>query len=456
MKENATEEKYIRMTQTPVHKLIIKLSIPTIVSMLITAVYNITDTYFVSQIGTSASGAVGVSFALMAIIQAVGFTLGIGSGNYIARLLGEKNYKKAERVVATAFFSALILGTLLSILVVLFIDKLVFFLGATETIAPYAKRYIQYIALGMPYMTASFVMNLQMRFQGSAFYSMIGIAIGSVINIILDPIFIFYLGWGISGAAIATIIGQLISFIILLYMVQKKPAVVRIKWKGFSPRWAIYKEILRGGLPSFYRQSLSSVSMIFLNQSAGIFGDPAVAAMAIVMRTMQLAYSVLLGLGQGFQPVCGFNFGAKRFDRVIESFWVCVKIAFVVTLTASLVGMVLSRQIITVFRREDIEVIRIGTLALRLQWMTYPLLTWIIIVNMLLQTIGKGIPASIVSISRQGMFFIPAVLILPKIMGVLGIQISQPISDICSFLLAVPIGRYVLKELEKLKNANNT
>lgn len=447
----SAEDKFKIMTQTPVPKLVFSLAVPTVMSMLITSIYNMADTFFVSQIGTSASGAVGIAFSLMAIIQAIGFTLGMGSGNYISRLLGQKNTQYASKVAATGFFTALFMGSALTLIGLLFLNPLVYALGATDTIAPYARDYIRYILIGIPYMTASFVLNNLLRFQGSAFYAMLGIGTGGILNILLDPVFIFGLDMGTGGAALATIISQFVSFCILFYN-SGIGGTIKIYFKDFTPKWKIYKEILRGGLPSFYRQSLGSAAMICLNFSAGPFGDAAIAAMSIVARVFQFALSAMLGFGQGFQPVCGFNYGAKRYDRVLDAFWFCVKVSAVGLFTISTVGFAFSPQIITVFRREDLEVIAIGTRAFRLQCISFSLSAWIIMINMLLQTIGKGTLASIVAISRQGMFFIPSILILPNLFGLLGVQISQLVSDILSFLLTVPIGISIIKELKAQQN----
>lgn len=447
---NIADEKYQKMTQMPVRKLIINLSIPTIISMMISSIYNMADTFFVGQIGTSATGAVGISFSLMAIIQAIGFTLGMGSGNYISRLLGQRDTEDACKVAATSFFTALGMGAILTVLGLIFLDPLVRILGATPTILPYAKDYVRYILLGAPFMTASFVLNNILRFQGSAFYSMFGIAIGGVLNIALDPLFIFGFGMGTGGAALATIISQFISFCVLLFA-SGKGGTIKISLKNFTPDWAIYKEIFRTGLPSFYRQGLASIATICLNLSAGPFGDAAIAAMSVVTRVFMFALSMLLGFGQGFQPVCGFNYGAKLYGRVLEAFWFCVKVAAVALIFISIIGFIFAPQIISVFRKDDLEVIAIGTTALRLQCLTFPLSSWIIMNNMLLQTIGKSRKASILALARQGLFFLPSILVLPQLLGLLGIQLSQPIADLCTFLLAVPLGISVIHELQILK-----
>ena len=441
------DEKYKKMTETPIPRLICGLAVPTIATMLITSIYNMADTFFVGKIGTSATGAVGIAFSLMAMIQAIGFTLGQGSGNYISRLLGEKETESASKVAATGFFTALVLGAFLMVLGLIFLDPLVYALGATDTIAPYARDYVKFILIGMPYMAASLVLNNLLRFQGSAFYGMLGIGTGGLINIGLDPLFIFGFNMGVAGAALATIISQFISFLILLINCSLG-GNIKISFRNFTPAWEIYREILRGGLPSFYRQGLASVSTMVLNFSAGPYGDAAIAAMSIVTRVFQFALSAMLGFGQGYQPVCGFNYGAKRYDRVLKGFWFCVKTAVVVLLVMGVLGFIFAPEIISVFRKDDPEVISFGTTALRFQSTTFVLSAWIVMCNMLMQTIGKGTKASLLAISRQGLFLLPALAILPPIIGPLGIQMAQSVSDLCSFLLAVPLGISVIKELK--------
>jgi putative MATE family efflux protein len=433
--------------------LVSSLAVPTIISMLITSIYNMADTFFVGRIGTSASGAVGIAFSLMAVIQAIGFTIGTGSGNYISRLLGQKDRQLASKVAATGFFTALGLGTLLAIIGLIFLEPLVYALGATRTIAPYAKSYIRYILIGMPFMAASIVLNCILRFQGSAYFAMLGIGTGGILNIILDPIFIFGLDMGTGGAALATIISQFVSFCILLFNSGIR-GNIKIFYRNITPTWEIYKEILRGGLPSFYRQSLASVAMICLNNSAGPFGDAAIAAMSIVTRTFQFAMSAIIGFGQGFQPVCGFNYGAKRYDRVLDAFWFCFKTSAIAMTAIAAIGFVFSTQVISIFRKEDIDVITIGSRALRFQCLVFPLSAWTIMTNMLLQTIGKGTQASIVAISRQGLFFVPAIIILPRVLGIVGIQICQPVADVISFLVALLMGSITLKEIKSQKRYN--
>lgn len=441
------DEKFRMMTQKPVEPLIWSLAIPTIISMLISSIYNMADTFFVSKISTSASGAVGVAFSLMSIIQAIGFTFGAGSGNYISRLLGQKNKSLASKVAATGFFTSFALSIALSVLGTIYLDRLVYALGATHTIAPFAKDYVRYILIGMPFMVSSLVLNQILRYQGSAYYAAIGIGLGGILNIILDPIFIFKLEMGISGASLATIISQFISFSLLLWNCRIGENI-RIKFQNFSPTVKIYKTIFRDGLPSFYRQFLSSAAMIYLNFATGSFGDAAVAAISIVARIYQFLVSAARGFGQGFQPVCGFNYGAKYYDRVLKAFWFCVKEIAILFTLLGMAGFILAPQIIKLFRKEDLELITIGARALQFQCLALPLSAGIITSNMFLQNIGKGTRAALVSISRQGLFFFPTILLLRKQFGLVGIQMSQPFADLFTFIFATIMTISILKEIK--------
>lgn len=442
------EEKFQMMTQSPIPGLVGKLAVPTIISMLITSIYNMADTFFVSQIGTSATAAVGIVFPLMSIIQAIGFFFGHGSGNSISRKLGEKDTHEASRLASVGFFLALLTGLCITCLGLIFINPLAAALGATPTSIDYVKQYLRIILLGAPWMTASLVLNNQLRFQGSAFYAMIGIGTGGILNMLLDPLLIFVFKLGISGAAIATIFSQFVSFCLLLAGT-RQGGNIRIRFSSFRVSGERLAVIAGGGLPSLFRQGLGSVSVVALNLAARPYGDAAIAAMSIVSRISFFAASAMIGFGQGFQPVCGFNYGAKRYDRVREAFWFCMKFAAVILTLLAIAGFVLAEPLITGFRKDDADVIRIGTLALKLQCITFPLQSWIILNNMMLQTIGKTFKASLLAMSRQGLFFIPAILILPLLFGIVGIQISQPVADIISFLLALPLGIGTLRELKQ-------
>lgn len=452
-KKNMTqEEKVTYMTTKAVPPLICELAVPTIISMLVTAFYNMADTFFVGKINTQSTAAVGIVFTVMALIQSCGFFFGHGTGNFISRKLGAREYKDAEVMAATGFFLAFICGIVFAALGLVFLNPLAVALGSTPTILPYTREYLRIILMGTPFMMSSFVLNNQLRFQGSASYSMIGIVTGAVVNIVLDPIFIFCFNMGVSGAALATVISQVISFV-MLYIGTLRGGNIRIQFHNFKPSLGNVYEIARGGFPSLCRQGLASISGIFLNHMAGtyggIHGDAAIAAMSIVTRVTMFANSALIGFGQGFQPVCGMNYGAKKYDRVREGYWFCVKYAFVFLVIVATAGFVFSKQIITVFRKDDFEVIRIGTIALKLHCVAFPLSAWIVMCNMMLQSMGRAAKASVVAAARQGLFFVPLIFILPHFLGLFGVQICQMFSDIGAFALSLPIGLSELKRLKK-------
>lgn len=443
-----SRDNYEKMTKEPIPKLIGSLCVPTIISMLITSLYNMADTFFMGRINTQCTAAVGVSFSIMAVIQAVGFFFGHGSGNYMSRKLGAHDPDSARRMASTGFFFALIAGFLIFLFGELFLTDLSVWLGSTPTILPYTERFLGIIFIGAPFMTASLVLNNQMRFQGNALYAMVGIVSGALLNIILEPLFIFVLGLGITGAAIGTVISQIFSFFLLLYM-DHKGNNISIHYKYFAPSLQAFSEIIRGGLPSLARQGLACVSTIFLNKAAGAYGDAAIAGMSIVTRLFLFINSFVVGFGQGFQPVCGFNYGAGLNKRVIYGFWFCVKTGFCFLLIMAIAGYCFAPEVVEAFRKGDPEVTAVGTAALKWQLITLPLSSWIILSNMMLQTLRKPVRATIMAASRQGLFFIPAILILSHYLGLNGVEMSQMVSDICATLIAIPLTGSVLRELKK-------
>ena len=444
------ELHYKKMTETPVSRLILNLGIPTTISMLITSIYNMADTFFVSQLGTSASGAVGVIFSAMAIIQAVAFTIGMGSGSNVSRELGAGRDEEAHKFCAVGVVTAFVTGMVLCAVCLSNIDWLVRFLGATETIAPYAVDYATYIFYGAPFMMASFAMNNMLRFQGLAAYGMVGITTGGILNMILDPILIFGFNLGTAGAAIATAISQFVSFSILLAMCNTRPDAITIRLRNFKPTLKMYGRILNNGLPSLGRQGIASVSTIILNTTAGAWGDAAIAALSIVSRFVMFINSAVIGFGQGFQPVCGFNFGAGKYSRVREAFRFAVRGATIILLCLVIIALPFSRLIVTVFRADDPEVIRIGTLSMQLQLSTMPLWGMIVMGNMFTQSIGYGVRATIISAARQGFCLIPLLLILPPVFGLVGLQICQPIADVLTFFLSLLIVGSILRQMKTM------
>lgn len=441
------DAQYKKMTEEPVSRLILTLAVPTIVSMMVTAVYNTADTYFVSQLGTSASGAVGIVMSLMGMIQSFGFLIGMGAGSWMSRLLGEKKDAFATEVAASGFYFSLALGIVIAVLGILFLDPLVMLLGATETIRPYAMEYAQYILYAAPFLIASLTLNKMLCAEGKARFAMIGIAFGGVLNMFLDPLFIFVFHMGIAGAAVATALSQAISFFILLYMFLSGRTIAKLNLRSASKSAVRYGQIMKYGLPSFFRQGLGSVAMIAMNWQAAVYGDSAVSAMAIVTKIFMLVFSVLIGFGQGYQPVAGYNYGAKQYTRVKASFLFMTKTATFFMIVFGIIGYFTAPLLIKMFIATDPEVVRIGTEAMRLQCLAMPFLPLSVCCNMTFQTIGKSALATFLASARQGYVFLPLVAVLPFFFGILGIQLSQPVSDVISFLICIPFTRRFFSEL---------
>lgn len=444
------KEQFERMTTAPVSRLIMRLSGPTILSMMVTAIYNLADTFFVSQLGTSASAAVGIVFSVMAIIQAVGFTLGMGSASLISRRLGERKNEEANIIGSSAFAAALIFGSLLAVIGQIFINQIMRLLGATETILPYARNYARYIFLGAPLMAVQFVMNNELRSEGKAAFSMIALTTGGIINLLLDPVFIFLLKLGTKGAAIATLISQSISFCIFIQFYIRKKSIVRYSVKYISKKISVYWSIISNGLPSLFRQGLASVATVLLNRSASVYSDAAIAGMSITMRIVMLVAGIMIGIGQGFTPVSGYNYGAKKYDRVKKAYLFTVEAGFVVMSLLAFFIIIYAPQIIRLFR-DDPDVIKVGSTALRYQCYALPLHCLIIGTNMLMQSTGNIVPATFLSCNRQGIYFIPAILILPRLFGITGVEISQMVSDILSVITAIPYLIWFFRKLDRLK-----
>lgn len=421
------------------------MAIPTIISMLLTSMYNLVDTFFVGKINTQSTAAVGIVFSVMFFIQAFSFFFGNGSGNYISRQLGAQNTKDAEVMASTGLFYTLVFSLIVMLLGWFFLEPISILLGSTPTILPYTRQYLGISLLGTPFIMGTFCINNQMRFQGFTKYSVYGAISGSIINCLLDPVFIFGFSMGVSGAAVASVIGQICGFVIMLIMSQKE-GVIHYTHRRISFEGRFVKEIIAGGTPSISRQGLASVSTIALNSVAGNYGDAAIAAMSIVTRISMFIFSVIVGLGQGFQPMCGFCYGAKLYDRVKEGFWFSTKIGTLFLLFWSVVLIIFSGEVVSLFR-DDPEVIAIGIPALRYQMIIFPACSFMLMANMMMQTCRKTIRANILAASRQGLFFIPLIFVLPYFYGLFGVEICQAVSDVISLIVTIPIVWSAFKEM---------
>lgn len=450
-KATSADEMHIQMTTKPVGKLVLSMAVPNIVAMLVSSIYNMVDTYFVSQVSISASAAVGIVFPLFFIIQALSMTFAIGGGSYIARSLGKGDIDTANRTLSTSFILSVVIGSVIGIFSIIFMTPLMKFLGATPTALPYAIDYAFYVIIATPFFSASFVLQAILRQEGSARLAMFGMAAGSILNMIFDPIFIFTLDLGIKGAALATSLSQMISFTILFSFILRKKSITHLKISLFTPSKKILSEILKIGSPSFLSMGILSIAPILLNKAASVYGDIALGSIIIVNRLITNVVSAVNAYGQGFQPVCGYNYGAKLFDRVKSAFKFTVTTSVIVLTGISILGYVFAPQIITLFRSDDPEFIRIGSTIMRATCATLPFVTFITISNMLFQSCGKALKAAILSLSRQGFCFIPYILILPRYFQLNGVIFSQPLADLTAFLISIPLTIGLFKELSNNK-----
>lgn len=441
-----TSSQYEKMINTDVAPLIARLCVPSILTMLVTNIYNLADTAFVGRLGTSASGAVGVVFGFMTMIQAIGFVFGQGAGSIIARLLGQQENDKATVIASTGFFFSFGSGILLSIVSWLLLDPLVRLLGSTPTIAYHAKIYISYILAATPFMSASFTMNQILRYEGKAALGMIGMMVGGILNIIGDPILMFVFKMDIAGAGLSTALSQMAGFCVLLGIYIRGKSVCRITWKKVSFDRKQILEILATGLPSLLRQGLNSVTTMVLNGQAAVYGDAAIAAMSIVNRIIHFIFSIALGIGHGFQPVSGFNYGAGRYSRVRRAFrvtvimaetFVGVSVVFLIIWSGSLIGLF----------RDDPAVIGIGTRALRVQGLSLLLLPMSMATEMLYQSTGQKLGASVLSLLRGGLIFIPSILILARLRGLYGIEEAQAVAFAGAFLPSFLFMRRLFRQM---------
>ncbi len=451
----AGETQFAKMTQTPIPALISRLAVPTVISMLVSSLYNMADTFFVSRIGTSAGAAVGIVFSVMAVIQALGFTIGMGTGSLLSRLLGQKDIDAADKIVSIGFFTAIFLGLCISVPGLIFLESFMVFLGSTPTILPFAKSYAFYILLGAPLMCGAFILNNILRAEGKAAFSMVGLTTGGILNILLDPIFIFVFGMGTAGAGAATLISQTISFCILLQFILRGKSVSRISVFNIPGSRQLFSSavlITSTGFPSLCRQGLASISTMMLNRRASLYGDAVVAGFAIVLRITMFISSIMIGIGQGLTPVVGFNYGAGKFRRVRDAYFFTVATGFAILSVLSALLFIFAPEVIRAFSEKP-EVIAAGTVVLHWQCMALPFHPVIISSNMLMQATGKIGTATFLSANRQGVFFIPLVIVLPALFGLSGLEIVQSIADLLSFLTAIP---FAVIFLRKLKDAGNS
>lgn len=452
--ENHQQARKEMMLREPVSRIIMKMALPTIIAFLINSIYSLADTYFVSSLGTNATAAVSVNASLDQLILMAGSMLGIGATSYISRLLGAKDEEKASSVLSTAFFAALVFGSVVLAVGTLFMDGMVTLMGATATCKQYAMDYATYVLLAAPFMAASFVMNQCLRGEGSAVLSMIGMGAGGVINCVLDPVFIFGLGMGVKGASVATAISKVISFAILITPYLRKKTILRLSYRRFKLARDTVTQIVTVGSSSMFRNGLAILSAIVLNHIAGGISDSVLAGIGVCTKVMMFPFGVILGFGTGFQPVAGFNWGAKRFDRVRESWRFASVAGFLGAAVMAAVLVLFADRLIVLFSEVDPEMQRIGALAIRLQALALPIHAWVAIVNMFCNGLGYGGYAIILATSRQGSCFLPIVYPLAWLFDAVGVASVQAVADVLTLLLAIPILMKVQKRINAAEQAH--
>lgn len=438
--------QYEKLVGTPIPKLIPKLAVPTVLSMMITMLYNLADSYFVGKLGTSASASVGIVMAVLATYQAFGFLFGHGSGAVMSRQLGQGQKEEASITTSTAFFATVLIGFIISVIGLLFVTPLMRLLGSTETILPYAVEYARCIFLSGTFFCSSCVLNNVLRFEGRAFYAMIGLVSGSVLNIFLDPLFIFGLHLGIRGAGLATALSQTISFLILLSMYLRGKTISHLSIKNVDlrrPETTV--RILQNGFPSLVRQLLGMLGTTFLNIGARPYGDAAIAAMTIDGRVSMFLFAFVLGTGQGYQPVAAYNHGAGRSDRVREGYWFTLFASGAIVGVLAILVMVFAEPIVRFFR-DDPEVVRIGAGAMKFFGIAAFFQPMAVCTNMMFQSIGSSRIATFLSSLRSGLYYVPLLLILPRFIGLLGIQSAVMWSDMMTALTSMPFAFWYFRK----------
>ena len=431
------EAYHKKMTESSVSKIIISLGIPTTVSMLITNIYNMADTYFVGRLGESAQAAPGILFTLQCIIQAVAFMLGHGAGTFVAKYIARKDTDTATSYTSTAFIGGALIGALMSVLGLIFLEDMLNVLGSTETILPYAKDYGMWILLSCPFLICSLVLNNVLRYEGKAFYAMFGLGVGGLLNIAGDYILIQRLNMGVYGAGLSTAVSQVVSFTILLILFIKH-AQSRIKIKMIARKAHIYADIFKMGLPSLIRQGLTSISNGLLNNLIKPFGDAPIAAMSIVQKYSSFVMCVGLGIGQGYQPFAAFNYELKEYDRVKKGTKFLLAFGTIAVGVIATLGAIFSHDIVSIFQKEKQAVIDVGVPAMIYASIGLWFLPISVSCNMLYQSIRKATMASAMAIMRSGAVLIPVLIIAGAFFGLDGIIMAQPISDILTGLITLP------------------
>ena len=456
--ESQQRRRELMLTQS-VGKVVCKMAVPTIVAFIISSIYSLADTYFVSGLGTDATAAVSVNASLDQLIMMCGSMLAVGANSYIARLLGQNNDQKASKVLSTAFILAATIGLTLTVLGSIFMTPMMRLLGATDTCLQYSMDYASYVLLAAPFMATSFVMNQCLRSEGSATLSMVGMGFGGILNCFLDPVFIYGLpalgipAMGVAGASIATAISKVVSFIILIFPYVTRRSLLNLSIKNFCPNWDILSNIVSVGSSSMFRSALAVISGILLNNMAGDISDSVLAGIGVTTKVMMFPFSIILGFGSGFQPVAGFNWGAKRYDRVQDSFRFTAWTSIIGAGVMAAILIAFADPVIIAFAGEDPQMRELGKICIILQSIALPIHAWVAMVNMLCAGLGNGGGAFLLATARQGTCMLPILFPLSYFFGVYGLVSVQAVADVLSLALAIPICIYMVRKIRTAQKA---
>ena len=448
------DKRHSMMLEQPVARVIPTVAVPMIVAMLIDAIYNLTDTFFVSQLGTAATAAVGVNDSLMHLMRSVALAFGVGASSTISRLLGGKKDEYASRVASTTLLTAMVVISLLAAVAAILVGPLVLLLGATESVKPYSMQYARWFLLASPFTAGTVVLSQLLRAEGSTRYSMLGMVSGCILNIALDPLFIYGLDLGVAGAAMATGLSKLFSFSVLLVPFLRRRTLLEISLKLFTPKKALFLSVGRIGVPTFLRMSMLTLSSIVINNVAARFSDAALAAISVANKCTRLVGSGIIGLGQGFQPIAGYCWGARHYARIRKAFWTCSAMgACAAAVLGVAMGLLAPRLIYAFTASNDPEIIRLGSTMIISQCITMVPHVWVIIANGLFQALGRPVGTLVLGMSRQAICLIPSVVLLSRLFGVDGLTVSQATSDLLSALVALPMVIYLLRRIRQIELA---
>ena len=448
---NSRNNKMELLGNAPISKALLAMGIPTMLGMMVNAIYNLVDAYFVGGLGTSQMGAISVVYPLGQIVVGLGLLFGNGSASYLSRLLGNRDQEQADRVASTALYSSVAVGAVMIIFSLIFLRPILRLLGATDSIMPYAMTYAGIYVVSCIFNVFNVTMNNIVTSEGAAKTTMLALMAGAVLNIGLDPVFIYTLDMGVAGAAIATAISQIVSTLIYLTFIFRKKSIYSFKIKNCTFTKEIMSEIFKIGIPTLVFQILTSLSISLVNTQAGPYGDSVIAGMGAVTRIVSMGSLIVFGFIKGFQPIAGYSYGAKKFDRLHKAIRISILWSTAFCVIYGLLLTIFSSRIIAQFTDGDLEMIRVGTQSLRINGLSFLLFGFYTVYSSLFLALGKGLEGFVLGACRQGICFVPVILILPVFWGINGILYVQPIADVLSAIITIFMALHLHKELALAK-----